>query len=236
MLLRFGRMNLPFGLRTIEHTMFIHSPNAFPGSGTRDDISSGQEDGASLWFGGEKLRGELMAIAGNYQINPDQYRERGYSGYLEYAPSDRATVGLSSLVTHANRDLYVGADLWRQAHGLFARFVPTKPIVVLAELDALLATRQRDQVPVGEAATAFGHASMLQADVEPWQGLHFILTGETTTVPISHTAFSYGTWQSIAWFFAPHADVRFDVIEQSLATSTSRLSATTLLAQLHVFL
>ncbi len=36
-------------------------------------------------MGFEKLRFEVMAIAGNYQIEPDAYRERGYSGYVEFA-------------------------------------------------------------------------------------------------------------------------------------------------------
>ena len=134
-LLRAGRMNLPFGLRGIEHTLFIHSPAALPGSGVRDDINQGQETGLSLAYNGEKLRGEAMAIVANYQVSPDAFRERGYSAYLEWAANERLAVGASSLVTHAAQDVYLEKPLWRQAHGLFGRWSPWEPLAVLAEVD-----------------------------------------------------------------------------------------------------
>jgi len=97
-LLRAGRINLPFGVRIIEHTAWVRAS-------TRTDINASQQHGLSLAYTGDKVRAEVMGILGNFQISPDEVRERGYSGTIEYAPSGRAAVGASSLVTHAATDL-----------------------------------------------------------------------------------------------------------------------------------
>lgn len=233
-LLRAGRMNLPFGLRGIEHTLFIRSPAAFPGSGVRDDINQGQETGLSLAYNGEKIRGEAMLIAGNFQVRPDDFRERGYSAYVEWAATERLAVGASSLVTHAEDDLYLSKPLWRQAHGLFGRWSPWEPLALLSEVDLLVDSVA--QVTAGQGNTHAGYASMVQADLEAWQGLHLILTGESTIPPAAGSGSSYGGWASVAWFFAPHTDARLDAIQQSLDVGGVRAGARTLLAQLHVFL
>jgi hypothetical protein len=47
---------------------------------------------------------------------------------------------------------------------------------------------------------------------------------------------SVGGWASVAWFFAPHADVRFDGIYQSIPSPGARLPVTTLVLQGHVYL
>src|SRR5260370_1153093 len=99
---------------------------------------------------------EKMAIAGNYQASPDAYRERGYSGYAEYAPVSNAAFGISSLVTHAARDLYLRLPNTRQAHGVFTRWAPVSPLVLLVEADLVAQS----------AVPATGYATMLQADVE----------------------------------------------------------------------
>lgn len=235
-LLRAGRMNVPFGIRGIEHTLFIHTPPAIQGGGTRDDTNSGQQHGVSLAYTGENVRGELMAIAGNYQVNPDEFRERGYSGYLEWAPTVKTAFGVSSLIAWAKKDPFLGTPLIRHAHGLFARAAPWKMLTLLAEEDLLAYSRPQEVTPVGQSSLQVGHAGMLQADLEPWQGLHFILTGEMTKPPVVNASASFGIWGSVAWFFAPHADVRFDAIRQSLAVGPTVLGATTILVQVHAFL
>jgi hypothetical protein len=50
------------------------------------------------------ILGEVMAIAGNFQLRPDDYRERGYSAFVEVAPWDQFAAGVSSLVTHRELD------------------------------------------------------------------------------------------------------------------------------------
>lgn len=93
-LVRAGRMNVPFGVRSIEHTMFVRVA-------TRTDLNETQQYGVAVAYTGELLRGEVMGILGNCQLSPDAYRERGYSAHLELAPLPRAALGVSSLVTHA---------------------------------------------------------------------------------------------------------------------------------------
>jgi hypothetical protein len=216
---RAGRLDLPFGIRSIEHTMFVRQS-------TRTDLNDTQQHGAALAYTGGLVRGEVMAIAGNYQVSPDAYRERGYSAYLEITPLPNAAFGVSSLVTHAARDIYLKVPDTRQAHGVFARVSPVRPLVLMLEGDAVAQS----------ALSGWGYASMLQADVEPIQGLHLILTGENMRQAGPSTGMSWSGWLGAGWFFAPHADLRFDVLRQSLALGPANVAATALMAQLHVYL
>ncbi len=221
-LLRAGRMNLPYGVRSIEHTMWVRSV-------TRTDINAAQQHGVALAYSGETLRGELMAILGNFQISPDDFRDRGYSGFVEYAAAQRLAVGASSSITHVAQDVELQSRLWRQAHGLFSRYAPATWVALLSEVDFTLFSQPPSN-------NAFGLVAMLQADFEPVQGLHAIATGELLDRKLSAYPLSYSTWGSFAWFFAPHADVRVDAIWESLATVSARSSVTTLLGQIHLYL
>jgi len=80
-----------------------------------------------------------------------------------------------------------------------------------------------------------GYASLLQADVEPIQGLHFIGSAESYKKRAGEGQ-SWATWLSTGWFFAPHADVRLDFIRGSDVVGNGRFNTTSLLGQLHVFL
>jgi hypothetical protein len=220
-LVRAGRIDLPYGLRSIEHTLFVRSA-------TRTDLNDTQQHGVSLAYSGDLVRGEVMGIAGNYQVSSDAYRERGYSAYVEVAPWSSAAFGASSLVTHAAKDLYLKVPDTRQAHGIYARYAPVTPLVLMAEGDVVV-----------NSATGTGYATMLQADVEPIQGLHFIATGEVgANAPQigAGSGSSYSGWLGVNWFFAPHADVRIDAMRESVAMGQSRLPITAVMAQLHVFL
>ncbi len=214
-LLRAGRMNLPFGLRIIEHTSFVRSS-------TFTDINAAQQHGVALAWNKEGWRAEAMAIAGNFQLHPDTLRERGASAYVERALSSSAAIGATSLVTHTVVDLETRTATFRQAHGVFGRFVPAKPVVVMAEIDALVRSPKREPIDIG--ATGF-----LQVDVEPFQGIHLAATGEMLTNRYSVDPLSLGGWLTAAWFFAPHADIRLDLVERK----QDDLTVTTLLAQLH---
>jgi hypothetical protein len=183
-----------------------------------------------------------MAILGNYQINPDQFRERGYAGFVEFSLKPWAAAGLSSMVTYAVTDYLDGTPhTIRQAHGVFTRLAPVEPLVIMAEADATVTTS--DTVTMGATTTGGtvpGMVSALQADVEPTQGLHLVFTGETmvqANVPMgpggNGTAVSYGGWAGVLWFFAPHADARFDFVASSIANGPVTFY---LLPQLHVYL
>ncbi len=221
-LLRAGRMNLPFGIRSIEHTLWARTS-------TRTDANASQQYGVALAYGIENFRAEVMAIAGNFQARPDAFRERGYSGYAEYAPTLHSAVGVSSLVAHADRDIYSNAELLRQSHGLFARYSPVMQVVLSAEADALVQSQP-------SSPTLVGHTGYVQGDYEFIQGVHLIGTGEWLQAAPTRADPSVGLWGSVAWFFAPHADVRLDTIWRSAATSAARSQSTALLAQFHLFL
>jgi hypothetical protein len=218
-LLRAGRINVPFGLRQIEHTLLVRVE-------TRSDLNDTQQHGVALAYSSERVRAEVMAIAGNYQVSPDMYRERGYSGYAEYAPVSNAAIGVSSLVTHAARDRVWLLPNTRQAHGVFGRWAPLTPLVLMAEADLLRHS----------ALSSTGYVTMLQADVEPIQGVHLIAAGENLHRGERGNGTTWGAWLGAGWFFAPHADARFDFVHQSQAFGTVHVPETQFLLQLHVYL
>jgi hypothetical protein len=227
-LLRGGRINLPFGVRMIEHTLWARTL-------TRTDMDASQQYGVSLAVSKENLRGELMAIAGNFEIQEDEFRERGYCGYFEYAPTTTLATGVSSMFTRATRDIVYGVTDYRYSNGPFVRYAPWQPLVLLAELDS-----------VYQSLTWNGHrggyAGFLQADYEPSQGLHLMLTSEIMNSGASGEPASYDGWLSAVWFLLPHVDLRFDGIyarsgiAATLGTPASYSNSTTWLAQFHVWL
>jgi hypothetical protein len=219
LLVRAGRMIVPFGVRSIEHTMFVRQA-------TRTDLNDTQQHGVAVAYSGERIRGELMAIVGNFQIRPDSVRERGYSGYVEVWPLSRLGVGVSSLVTHASQDVYAQVPNTRQAHGAFVRASPWTALALLAEADYVIQD-------LSGASTKKGLATMLQADFEPWQGVHLIATGET--LDTAGAGISYGGWLSAAWFFAPHLDIRADLVNRSEVVGASRYAVLAYMAQGHVY-
>jgi hypothetical protein len=221
-LVRAGRMNLPFGVRNVEHTLWVRRA-------TRTDINDGQQHGASVAYNGEKLRGEVMGIAGNYQVGPDAYRERGWVGFAEYALGERWAVGANTLGTWALRDKATGVTTHRQAHGLMLRGAVIEQVVLLAEANMLLSA------PAG-VDQRYGFASVLQADWEVKQGVHVLVTGETLKDAREGAKTSVGGWLSAWWFFLPHLDVRADAIVRNVPTPTGDVRATTLLFQFHAYL
>jgi hypothetical protein len=228
-----GRLNLPFGVRIPEHVMWVRSA-------TRTDRESAQQHGLSAYYLADSFRFELMGIAGNYQINPDHFRERGYSGYFEYFAGERTVVGVSSLVTVAKNDRLVvdGQSMTRQAHGGILRTAVGENTVISAEFDALIRSRFEP-----------GYVGMLQVDYEATQGLHFMVTGEMLDEGHRKPALDpatgqpkpadprtpgagkprVGGWLSASWWFLPHFDVRLDAIKRTAEDIS-------ILAQLHCYL
>ena len=225
-----GRMNLPFGLRNVEH-------NAFVRSSTLTDTNSSQQYGGQVVWDAPGIRAALMGIAGNLLLRDPAYREYGYSGYVEGAFSNSFTLGLSSLVTHADLalaqfanpalgpDPFFGAsNSWRQAHGLFSRWHVGGPWVVLAEANLLVQTADN-------VATDWGGVGFLQADWEAIQGLHLIFTGEALRQRYVN---SYGAWFSVSWFFFTYWEARIDVTFNEYGMSGGgHLPSLGVLGQLH---
>jgi hypothetical protein len=227
-LLRAGRIALPFGIRMIEHNLWARSLS-------RTDIDQAQQYGVALSYSEDKFRTEVMGIAGNFQVRPDEFRERGYSAYAEYAPTTTLAFGASSLLTRATRDIVYGVTDYFYANGPFVRYSPVQPLVLLAEFDS-----------VYQSLTWHGHrggyAGFLQADYEATQGFHLMVTAETMNGGSEGEPASYDGWLSGVWFFLPHMDLRFDGIYSDLGAPgvggapATKTSVTTWLAQFHVFL
>ena len=220
---RLGRLNLPFGIRMPEHTAQVREA-------TRTDRESDQQHGVALAYNSETARGELMAIAGNYQINPDKYRERGYSFFFEVMALDRTAIGLSSLYTYAKVDrTSLESNVARGAHGVLMRTAIGDPFALLLEAN-LLTNSTRE----------LGYVGFLQGDFEIVQGLHAMATLELLNSglpkPVGDLTPSPGTgepqlggWLSAAWFMFPHVDMRIDAMFRQSAPFT-------LLSQFHVYL
>jgi hypothetical protein len=218
-LIRAGRLNLPFGMRIPEHVMWARSA-------TRTDRESAQQHGVAVSYSGGAVRGEVMAILGNYQISPDKYRERGYSLYAEYLLGLKTALGVSSLVTRASADrvLTDTPANTRQAHGMTARVVPVAPLAILAEADVLLSSQTKP-----------GYVGMVQGDYEFAQGFHALLTGEILDAGLSTVAGAVadkgagepklGGWLTFGWFFFTHLDARIDLVvrQQSPTTVQSQI-------------
>lgn len=200
-LLRAGRIALPFGVRNYEHITFVRNA-------TRTDLDQDQQHGFAAWFGSERIRAELMAVLGNFQVHPDAFRDRGYSAYAEYLVASRYAAGVSSFVLHAERDLVTRVETWRQAHGIFARVSPVAPIAVLGEADVLVTS------PAG-FDTRLGYAGLLQLDYEPLQGLHAIASAEALRSAAPGDGSRLGFWLGALWFPYTHFELRADVIRRT---------------------
>jgi hypothetical protein len=217
-LVRAGRMNLPFGIRFVEHSYGVRQT-------TRTDINDQQQHGAALAYSGAVVRGEIMAVVGNLQLHPDAARSRGGVGYVEIKAAERLALGVSSLVLHSKQDLELGGPAWRQAHAAFGRYAPVKLLVLMAEGDLLFQSQ-----PNGVNRT--GYATVGQADLEVTQGVHVIAAGEAYNPTPSDSPSTYAAWGGLNWFFAPHADARVDLAQ----FWTGNASQTAIALGLHLFL
>jgi hypothetical protein len=236
-------MNVPYGIRSVEHPFIVRSV-------TRTDINKSQQHGVTLAYSGEKVRGELMAILGNYALHGDPKwdapHERGASGFIEYLPSNKIALGLSGLVTYADlarTDLDPSLDaapIGRWAGAIHARIAPIKELVILTEVDTLVNSQPYTD---NHANNHFGLAGLVQADLQPIQGIHVLAAGEVFNGHIHETNNTWDSttgvvWGGVWWFFAPHFDVRADVVYASgKAPGSSPTSpGTSLLFQLHGYL
>jgi hypothetical protein len=225
LIVRAGRIPLPFGVRSIEHTQFVRQS-------TRTDLNDTQQHGVAVAWDGPALRAEIMGIAGNFQTKPDAVRDRGYSALVEYTFADRYAIGASSLITHAKEDIALHVPVTRQAHGGFVRVSPFEPLVLLAEVDYVSSS--------GDFKTTKGIATMLQLDLEPIQGLHLVGTGESLGGPLGQggggDSASWGAWGGVAWFPYPHIDVRADYMHRSMTFGNMRIPVDALMFQGHIYL
>lgn len=221
-LLRVGRMNLPFGIRVPEHILWARES-------TRTDRESDQQHGVSLTYERGPWRVEGMFVLGNFQLNPDRFRERGVSGSLEYLLEPTLAVGGSLLLTRSEQDRLTSIeDAVRYAAGGHLRWGISSQLALLAELDLLK-----------EAESGLGHTGFARLDYEPLRGVHLQLTGELLDEGLPEggdlEAFPgkgqtrLGGWATMSVFVIPHVDVRFDAIKRQDDRPSYQ-------AQLHLYL
>jgi hypothetical protein len=226
MLLRLGRMNLPFGLRTSEHTLWARASTA-------TDRESDQQHGIALAHSGGAWRYEFMLSLGNFQIGPDDFRERGYSGTFEYMVDSDLALGISSSILRAGKSLVTGSQeaTLRHAHGITARWAPWGPATILAEADIIKRT-----------GSTLGYTGFLTADFAVIQGLHLAASAEwlSTGKTQGGTAIAgagkpqLGYWLTAHWLVFTHVDARVDlVMREDPITETLNKQ---LLTQLHLYL
>jgi hypothetical protein len=221
LLVRAGRISLPFGIRIPEHVMWVREA-------TRTDRESDQQHGVALSGWQRSFRWEVMGVAGNFQVSPDAVRERGYSGYVEYLPNSRLGLGASSMVLWSRESIVTGRfdSTLRQAHGLMGRYSPLAALALLLEADLLSTTGRKP-----------GYVGFASVDYQPEQGLHLRATGELFDGGRLDDAPEFlgggkpttGAWLTLQWFFLPHWDVQLDWV-------TRYEQSKTIQAQLHFYL
>lgn len=221
-MVRAGRINMPFGLRILEHTSYVRAS-------TRTDINAAQQHGVAFSYTTDKWRGEVLGIAGNFALRPIKLHEYGYSGYLERAFAPQVAAGVSSLITYTPQEVASAAPAFRHAHGAFVRYAPAKSFVLMAEVDMLLRSPKTEPFDAGGVV-------FVQADVEPLQGLHLIGTLESKDEAFAKGPPSYGAWAGVQWFFLPHMDFRVDAIMRDEPSGDQRVTVPSILAQYHAFL
>jgi hypothetical protein len=193
-LVRAGRMNLPFGLRTDQHLLD-------PRVATRTDTNEDQQHGLAVAWEPGFVRAEVMGIAGNFQVSPDAFRERGAAGYAAVPIGNELEFGVSGLYATSKADVNTLQARTRQAYGFFGR-AGVGPVALLGEGD-LLFDRQ--------TASATGGTGFLQVDWEAVQGLHVLGTGEWCDGDLGDGTGGVPTATvSLHWFAWYRADLRID--------------------------
>lgn len=221
-LIRGGRIPLPFGIRTEDHTLYVREA-------TRTNTNDEQQTGLSVTYSSRKVRAELMGIAGNFQVSPDAYRERGYSGYFSYTISKTFEVGASSLFATAQQDLVTYEPRTRQAHGVFLRVAPVQPLAIMAESDLLLSNDN------GTSSTGLAASGVV--DYEPIQGLHVQGIGQYCNSNFgSGDSPAWTAGGALQWFLAPRVDIRVDAFQGVLHCTNGVTPSPMGLVQAHFFL
>jgi hypothetical protein len=89
--------------------------------------------------------------------------------------------------------------------------------------------------PAGLAAS-HRWVGLLQADVEPVQGLHLIGAGEALSAGLYTTQRSWSGWLGIDWFVWSHVDLRADVVRALMGEGPQQDTVTSFILQGHAYL
>ena len=221
-LLRLGRINVPYGLRNVEHTSWVRGL-------TGTDINIGQQTGIAASYESGRVRTEWLLMLGNLRATDTGYREQGFSGYVELALASRAAVGLSALVGRGHSFVQGEPDYLRQSYGAFARWAPIVPLTFLLEGDVFF----KDNLGSGQNLP--NGAGWLQVDWEPIQGLHLMPAAEILRAENTNGV-ATGWWLTLDWYCLPHTDLRLDGVYRNYPAQGGRQEVLSWLVQLHVYL
>ena len=144
------------------------------------------------------------------------------------APS--VALGVSSLVTRAERGLSTGVPTLRQAHGASLRWGILPQLGLLAEADVLLQQR------LGTGVLEAGAATWTQLDWEPIQGFHVMPAFETWKQYGDVSGVSLGEWITLDWFPWSHLELRIDIFLRQQPQSSGSTNSLGALFQVHVLL
>lgn len=225
LLVRAGRINLPFGIRGPEHNTWVRTS-------TRTDINEDQQYGLAISYTGEGIRAEVMGIAGNFQISPSEFHQRGAAGFVELAFAPNLAAGLSMLATVAGADNELRTlNPVRQAYGVFGRWGVTQELALQAEANVL-------HYFADEREGALGVSALAQADLEIARGLHLIATAELLreAAPDQY-GIQRGGWLGISWFALQGVEFRVDGIVRQLPRGEGlpEISNLIVLSQVNLF-
>jgi len=217
---------LPFGVRIPEHTMWVRQA-------TNTDRESSQEHGVAAAYVGESYAAELMGIAANYQVNPDKYRNRGYSVTRVRAQLDgRGWRELARHVCQNDRDTNQDLKTTHQVHGAMARAGFGEKFAILAEFDGIFTSRPRGRLRRLRAVRCGSDQGVARAadGRKCWIRLPEACGRRTRSWRAPRPRYAkVGGWLSIAWFVYSHFDVRLDLIKRTG-------DDTQLLGQAHIYL
>jgi hypothetical protein len=221
-LLRLGRINVPYGLRNVEHTSWVRSL-------TGTDINISQQTGLAASYANGSFRTEWLLMLGNLRATDTGYREQGFSGYAELRVAPRAGVGLSALVGRGHSFVEGEADYLRQNYGAFVRWAPIVPVTFLLEGDVFFNSK------LGSGQNIPNGVGWFQTDWEPIQGLHIMPAAEILKAQDT-SGVATGWWLTLDWYFLPHTDLRLDGIWRDSPAQGGRQQVLSWLIQIHVYL
>lgn len=210
MMVRTGRMVLPFGIRQADHTIQTREAMGF---GKWD-----QDYGAQLDYNSEKWSIGFAGFAGDLLLTPSRLQRRGAAGSVAYNWPSRASLGASLLV--ASRGLGVELE-----DSLFLRLRLVQRAYLMGEIASRYRSGRGDDSQLDGAAFA-----RLGWFATEWLDLFFEWTGRATANHYDLTRMRYqlgANWLLLPWVELSPAAVFEEDVESGMQS--------TVFLQLHVF-
>jgi hypothetical protein len=204
---RGSQLSLPFGLRVPEGYLFTR------------DLTRGQRirragDGKLLPYGALSVRLDPLAEVRDQKSTPDPFRERGYSGFVQYAITPTFEVGVNGRLTVADADrMFLQAlGTTRLTANVFARLRLARAFAIAGELGAQDSSRRE-----------LGCGAALQLDLTLFDGLRLLGTAGLVKLGANDGGASAasassdlqpGGWVTLDWLVNQRFETRLDAIKR----------------------